>query len=105
MIKPIDTRLLIILLTCFLTLPVLGNNITFSSSAINKTTHQLTVNITLPRGDFIYKDYLDFSVDHPDVTLSDWHASMNSVPYYDPTFRETKQIFNKNFKVTLTAKR
>lgn len=81
-----------------------GANISFSSTRLDNQQLRLTFDFILPRGDFVYQDYLDISVDHPDVSLSEWSTSINSSPYYDPSFKETKQIFNKNFTLTITAK-
>ncbi len=78
-------------------------NITFSYSPLDDKTYQLTFSFKIPRGDFVYKDYIDLSIDAPNVTLSDWEASTNSISYYDPSFKETKQIFNKDVTLTINS--
>lgn len=90
---------LLMLLTYF----EIHTNITFSSSPLDDKTSQLTFSFKIPRGDFIYKDYINFSIDTPNVTLSDWEASINSISYYDPSFKETKQVFNKDVTLTINA--
>jgi len=78
--------------------------IIFSSKSLDNNTHQFTLDVTVAPPDFFYKDYIDFSVDHPAVSLSEWHTSIDPVPHYDPSFKETKYIYNKNFSIKLTAK-
>jgi len=82
----------------------LTGTITFSSEAVDANTYQLTLDITVTPPDFFYKDYIDFSVDHPAVSLSEWQTSIEPISQYDPSFKETKHIYNKNFSIELTAK-
>ncbi len=74
-----------------------------TSNHIDENTLGIILNIELPPGDFIYKEYIDFSVDHPDIQLSDWHSDSNPVSHYDPSFKETKKIYDKNFAITLNV--
>jgi len=83
--------------------PSILASITFSSKSLHKNTHQLKLEVHLAPHDFIYKDYIDFSVDHPAISLSEWHSSIDPIPYYDQSFKETKLIYNKNFSIKLTA--
>jgi len=53
--------------------------------------------------DFVYKEYIQLSVDDPHVTLSDWQSNVESLAYYDSSFKDTKKIFNKDFKITTQA--
>jgi len=101
----IFSTLLSILFFAFIScinLSILGS-ITFSSKSLHKNRHQLTLEVNLSPHDFVYKDYIDFSVDHPAISLSEWDTSIDSVPYYDQSFKETKHIYNKNFSIKLTA--
>ncbi len=70
---------------------------------LNEQTYAITLDVNLAPGDFVYKDYITISVDHPDVTLSDWQASSEPIDHYDPAFKKTKKIFNKSFSITLQA--
>ncbi len=92
-------------LLMLLTYVEIHTNIAFSYSPLDDKTSQLSFSFKIPRGDFIYKDYIDLSIDTPNVTLSDWETSINSISYYDPSFKETKQIFNKNITLTINATR
>ena len=67
-------------------------------------TRNITLSVPVPSGDLIYKEYITFSVDHPDVTLSDWRSTNDPISFYDSAFKETKQAFNKNFELTLQAR-
>jgi len=66
-------------------------------------TRNITLSVPVPSGDLIYKEYISFSVDHPDVTLSEWRSTNDPISFYDSAFKETKQAFNKNFELTLQA--
>lgn len=68
-------------------------------------TIEINATIVLEANDFLYKDYLDFSVDHPGVILSQWKSSIEPVNHYDTKFKNNKKIFTKTVTFTLTAYR
>jgi len=70
---------------------------------INDLTQEITCTFHLTKKDFIYKDFIHFSVAHPQVKLSDWKASITPIAYYDPLFKNTKQVFKNKFSLSLTA--
>jgi len=67
------------------------------------TTQKITVAMDVTPGDAIYQEYLDLAVDHPDITLSDSQTSIDAVNKYDPTFEESKPIFEAPFTMQATA--
>lgn len=79
--------------------------ISLTSKPIGDTTLALTVNIQVPAGAHLYRDYLALSVDNPAVTLSDWKASEEARSAYDATFKTTKKIFDRDLTLTLQAER
>lgn len=99
------TRLWTTLFLILISTAHLAAHVTFSAHKISPNKQKIDCSITLKPKDFIYKDNINFSVDHPDIKLSDWHVSTDAVAYYDPTFKNTKKIFNKNFTITLHATR
>lgn len=96
------SSLLLFIFFSFINLNILGT-INFSTKQLSKNTHEITLDIAVSSPDFFYKDYIDFSVDHPAIALSNWQTSIKPIAQYDPSFKETKQIYNKNFSIKLTA--
>jgi len=80
-----------------------ASTITFFVQEKNVCTKEITINFTLVDADFIYKDFLNCSIDHPAVTLSSWKSNKQSITYYDSSFKQAKQVFNEDFTITITA--
>lgn len=76
---------------------------TFTTTDINASTKEITITFTVPKKDFIYKDFITFSTDNPTVVLSPWKANKPTIAHYDSSFKEAKQIFNEDFTITITA--
>ena len=68
---------------------------------IENNSATLVVRIPMEADDFVYKDFLDFSIDNPTLDLLAWHSSEEPENFYDPTFQETKKIFKKPVEFTL----
>ncbi len=64
---------------------------------------KITLTITTPPHDAFYADYFSFSTDHPAVTVSAWHPSLEPVSKYDVTFKATKKVFKKPFTITVAT--
>ncbi len=79
--------------------------LTVHTSHPNEQTIEIVADFMFENNDFLYKDYLDFSVDNPTVTLSEWKSSREPVNHYDTKFKNTKKIFSKPVTFTLTAHR
>lgn len=99
---------MLIFLVFFLHIPsILGSSVpthfAISARDVDLYKKNITIRVTIPSRDFLYKDYFHFSVDHPDVELSEWKANIQAKRIYDPVFKETKQIYYKNCVITLTA--
>jgi len=67
-------------------------------------TKEIIISCIVPKKDFIYKDFITFSVDDPTILLSPWKANKPSIAHYDSSFKEAKQIFNEDFTVSMIAK-
>jgi hypothetical protein len=77
--------------------------ITFQSTNTDPHTKEITINFTVPKKDFIYKDFITCSIDNPHISLSSWKADKVTVAHYDSSFKEAKQVFNEDFTITVSA--
>jgi hypothetical protein len=76
---------------------------TFNATDESDGTKKITITFIVPEKDFIYKDFITCSIQEPRVTLSRWQTNTQSISHYDPSFKETKQVFNETFSLTMTA--
>ncbi len=74
-----------------------------TSKQLSYTSYELAIHVPVSSGDALYADYLRFSVDHPDISLSEWHASVEPIVKYDTRFKQTKKVFEKPFQITMQA--
>ena len=77
--------------------------ITCTATDNDPYTKEITITFTVPKKDFIYKDFITCSIDDPAIHLSSWKADKQSIAHYDSSFKEAKQVFNENFTITMTA--
>jgi hypothetical protein len=77
--------------------------ISFTTIDIDPHTKEITISFTVPKKDFIYKDFITCSVDDPHITLSPWKANKPTVAHYDSSFKEAKQIFKEDFTILVSA--
>src|SRR5260221_1483769 len=77
--------------------------ISFNTTDIDPQTKEITINFTISKKDFIYKDFITCSIDNPHITLSSWKANKPTVAHYDSSFKEAKQVFNEDFSIIITA--
>ena len=75
----------------------------FNSKDISPIAKQITITFIIPEKDFLYKDFIACSIDTPTVTLSPWKTDAHSINHYDPSFKETKQVFNETFSISMIA--
>lgn len=83
--------------------PLPNKHIAFSTHKNNDLSQEITCTFHLNKNDFLYKNFIVFSVDHPSVTLSQWESNNKTAAYYDPLFKNTKHIFNTTATLSLTA--
>lgn len=60
----------------------------------SETTYKATITIDIAPEDFIDKDSIQLSVDHPNVQVTQWHIASNFIKQYDPTYKETRKIIS-----------
>ena len=77
--------------------------ISFDAIDTSNNTKEKTITFTIPEKDFIYKDFISCSINEPGITLSPWKADKCSTDHYDPSFKETKPVFNETFSISMTA--
>lgn len=80
-----------------------SQQVTITTNHINHNTQDISFSFALTKKDFLYKDFIQFSVADPHVTLSDWKTHSTPLPHYDPSFKSTKYIFTNNVTITITA--
>ena len=105
-VRGVSKGLKILLLLTFFTI-ILGQSnsglMTFTATDSARYAKEITIAFTVPKKDFLYKDFIACSVDDPTILLSPWKANKQSVAYYDSSFKEAKQVFNEDFTITMTA--
>ena len=101
-----SNKIILILLLTFFTVSLGQTNprlITYNIIDNDPYTKEIIINFTVPKKDFVYKDFITFSVDNPAIHLSAWKANKQSIAHYDSSFKEAKQVFNEDFTITMTA--
>ncbi len=78
---------------CLFALNARAVHISFSSKVVDPKTLDISIRAQLAPEEWLYKDLMSFSVDSPDVELTQWHASPSAKAVYDPAFKTTKKIF------------
>ena len=100
-----DKITVLLLLTLFSISFGQTNSKLMTCTAINTSadTQEITITFIVPENDCIYKDFITCSVHDPHVTLSPWKANKQIMSHYDSSFKETKQVFNETFSISMTA--
>lgn len=70
---------------------------------VDDNTQNVTLSVKLAPKDFILKDSIEISIDHPEVKLSDWKTENKTVSRYYASFKDTKKVFDENFEIQLQA--
>jgi thioredoxin:protein disulfide reductase len=87
-------------LLAFITATVYGQpELTYRQ--LDDTSYELSIALPVPEKDALYADYISLSVDHPDITLSEWRPSLEPVNKYDVRFKKTKKMFVQPFTISL----
>ncbi len=73
---------------------------TIALKKVSDTEQIATVTFTMKPGDYLYSDYLNISVDHPDITAT-WQPTTEPITHFDPVFKENKKIFKDSVDVTV----
>ena len=61
--------------------PILAKT-TLSSTRVDDNTQTISLTLQLAPKDFVLKESIDISVDHPDINLSHWRADRDAVERY-----------------------
>jgi hypothetical protein len=75
--------------------------ITHTVTDLDPSTKEIAIYFVIPKKDFIYKDFIAFSIDNPHITLSAWKADKQSVAHYSSSFKEAKHIFNEDVTISI----
>jgi len=57
------------------------------------TTYDVCLALDLAPQDFVDKDSIMLSVDHPDIEITQWHGTPEQTKLYDPTYQETRTVY------------
>jgi len=91
---------LILLFLLSLSLPTFAQpSIPNNHPAIIQKT--VSVDFDVPDGDFIHKEHLSISVDHPHVQIISWQTDIDAITKYDPVFKENKKVFSSPFSLNV----
>lgn len=85
--------------------PISCDATTITAHAHSKNTQKINLTLSISPGDYVHKEFIDFSVDTPDVTLSDWHTSCPTIEFFDPVSKEKKKGYENSLTITLNATR
>lgn len=65
--------------------------------------YTLTILLPIIAPQIVYRDYVTLSIDHPEVTLSPWKATPESVIIFDKHFKKDKHAFTQSVIITCQA--
>ena len=69
---------------------------------IDEDNKELVVTFQLSKKNQLYKDSIGFSIDSPDIKISDWSTEQVAVKTFDnQKFKDSKTVYNKNTIVKL----
>jgi thioredoxin:protein disulfide reductase len=74
-----------------------------SSEHIGDNNRKILLKLKLAPKDFVLRESIDISADHPNIKLSSWQIDRPVVERYIPTFKETKKILDGDFIISLRA--
>lgn len=70
---------------------------------------QASVTFVMPvaQDDALYKDYITFSSDNDQISITQWSAQVDPTAVYDPMFKENKRIYTSDvpFTIDVTLKK
>ncbi|MCX5922527.1 MAG: hypothetical protein NTX86_04340 [Candidatus Dependentiae bacterium] len=104
MAHPNNTIYFLLIINVLCILPKLNAHVQLNITPIHNNEQHITITFTLEPGDFVYKEYLTITADHPAITLSEWRSNSEAQAYYDTAFKETKKVYIQSFSITVTAK-
>lgn len=81
------------------------NNSQATYEQVDEKTKNILVNINVNQNDFVYQDYINISCDNPHVEIVSWSTNATPVKHFSKEFRDTKNIFNKNFVIKIKARK
>ncbi len=77
---------------------------TTQTTQLDDATTLVKLNLDLDANEYAYKDYIDFSVDNPDVELVGWESTTEPESVYDVTFKENKKVYKNKLAFNVKVK-
>ncbi|MCL4361058.1 thioredoxin family protein [Candidatus Dependentiae bacterium] len=85
---------------------LIGQEISYSVNNIDPLTNEIKINVDQKKDEYIYKDFLKFSVDNPNVSIVEIKFSKPTIEKFDnKQFKQTKEIYTGNFEINLILKK
>ena len=91
----------LILIFAYQNMLTAGAASTVTYNQIDDKTKEINVNINLDNNDFVYQDYINISCDNPQIEIASWKTQATPIKHFSKEFRDTKNIFNKNFVIKI----
>jgi thiol:disulfide interchange protein DsbD len=89
--------------TLLLHVGILSAQSTLKPLHVDDTVATFEVTIPLKEGEGIYKDYINFSIDNPAITLTAWKCASNPITEYDTAFKSDKTMYKNSVTLTVQA--
>ena len=78
--------------------------VSHTSQSIDPTRTALTITIDLQPQELVYKDFLTYTVDHPDVEIISVDIKPSPETAYIPDFHANKEVYNENITLVIHTK-
>ncbi len=82
---------------------LLGQDPILNCKPLDNDSYELTIDIQSSTNYPIYSDYIQLSANHPDIKISEWHASCEPSEKYDTNFKSQKKLFEKPVRISCIA--
>lgn len=89
----------------FFSTQLFGVTISVKHTPLTDTTTDIALTFNLDKNEYLYKDYIDISIDVPDVTLSPWQTEQETTQQYLPNLKESRPAYTNRVTVTMTTER
>lgn len=82
-----------------------ANNMTIKIENIDNKNAKINISVPIANNDIIFKEFLNVSINNPNIELSNIEFKPEPTMQYIPSFDKQMPIFNKDFTIILNAKK
>src|SRR5579859_6181685 len=72
---------------------------------MTQDTIETILELNIEDGEYVYKDFINFSTDHPDVKITEMLIEPESENQYVASFHATKPVYKKDLTITLKVEK